>query len=130
MMIERKGYRERVLLLMMGLLAFSELGILIFLDHGYGLAFALWAFFTAFNTLEAGLPSLVSQFVLPQHKGTALGIYSSSQFLGLFLGGALGGWLDLQLGAIGVLLFCAILAIIWLVGFYIQMKRGLQWQEG
>jgi Arabinose efflux permease len=58
----------------------------------YGLALLL-VFFTAFNLLEASLPSLVSKLAPAGGKGTAMGLYSTSQFLGAFCGGACGGWL-------------------------------------
>ena len=51
----------------------------------------LLIFFTAFNLLEASLPSLVAKMAPPARKGTAMGIYSTSQFLGIFAGGAAGG---------------------------------------
>ena len=56
-------------------------------------------FFAAFNLLEAMLPSLVSKFAPPDVKGTAIGVYSSVQFLGTFAGAAAGGWLSQQHGA-------------------------------
>jgi len=51
-------------------------------------------FFTGFNTLEALLPSLVSERAPGARRGTAMGVFSTAQFLGTFLGGWLGGhWL-------------------------------------
>ena len=55
---------------------------------------ALVVFFAGFNLLEAMLPSLVSKFAPPAIKGTAIGVYSSVQFLGAFAGAAAGGWLS------------------------------------
>lgn len=77
-------------------------------------AFSLLLFFTAFSLLEAFLPSLVSRTAPSSRKGTALGIYSFSQFFGIFVGGAFGGWLYGTFGLTEVNLFCAVLAIIWL----------------
>ena len=54
---------------------------------------ALALFFAAFNLLEATLPSLVSRYAPSDLKGSALGVYSSVQFLGAFAGAAIGGWL-------------------------------------
>jgi MFS family permease len=99
--------------------AVATLGIsqlLLLLGHG-GLAMvivALLIFFTAFNLLEASLPSLISRVAPHDAKGTALGIYSSSQFLGIFVGGALGGWLQGIWGLTAVFSLCAILAVLWL----------------
>ncbi len=113
------------------MLALSELGVLCFFESGLGLALSLGLFFTAFNSLEASLPSWVVKFAPAGSRGTALGIYSSAQFFGLFLGGLIGGWLDAGYGRIGVLLFCIILAIIWVsVHFTVNFRRERQWQEG
>ena len=65
----------------------------------------LFFFFMAFNLLEASLPSLISKESPAAGKGTAMGVYSTSQFLGAFLGGALGGLLLEQFGISGVLWF-------------------------
>lgn len=77
-------------------------------------AFILFLFFTAFTLLEASLPSLVSKIAPIRLKGTATGIYSSSQFLGIFIGGSVGGWLYGHFHLTGVFLFNSVLATIWL----------------
>lgn len=79
------------------------------------IALFLLMFFTAFNVLEAMLPSLVSRFAPPQLKGAAIGIYSSVQFLGTFAGGAAGGYLYGRWGVPGIVLPGAILLAIWLI---------------
>jgi MFS family permease len=75
---------------------------------------ALVVFFTAFNLLEAILPSLVSKFAPPEIKGTAVGVYSSVQFLGAFVGAATGGWLSQWHGPAAVFGFCLALTALWL----------------
>ncbi|MDA3919268.1 MAG: MFS transporter [Salinisphaera sp.] len=75
----------------------------------------LVAFFAAFNTMEASLPSLISKVAPADAKGTAMGVYSSSQFFGIFVGGTIGGWAYGVDGISGVFTFCAILSAIWLV---------------
>ena len=77
------------------------------------IACALWLFFTAFNTLEALLPSLVSKIAPLESKGTAFGVYSSSQFFGIFLGGTLGGILSSHYHIEGIFDFIGLLIIIW-----------------
>ena len=72
-----------------------------------------WLFFTAFNFLEASLPSLVSKTAHAARKGTAMGVYSSSQFLGAFIGGTTGGWLYGELGISSVFMFLAGLIVVW-----------------
>ncbi|MGQ7249051.1 MFS transporter [Halomonas sp. V046] len=75
----------------------------------------LFAFFTAFNLLEATLPSMISKLAPAGAKGTAMGVYSTSQFLGAFLGGVLGGFLSQQFGLSAVFLGVALLAAGWFV---------------
>jgi len=77
-------------------------------------AVGLLLFFTAFSLLEAFLPSLVSRTAPRSRKGTALGIYSCSQFLGIFVGGWISGWLYGAFGLTDVYLFCVILLGLWL----------------
>jgi MFS family permease len=78
------------------------------------LAALMLIFFSAFNILEAILPSLVAKLAPTASKGTAMGIYSSSQFLGAFIGGTLGGWLRGLFGLEGVFAFTTLGALIWL----------------
>jgi MFS family permease len=78
-----------------------------------GIVIALVIMFAAFNVLEASLPSLVSKAVSADRKGTAMGVYSSSQFFGAFLGGVVGGWLHGVVGLDGVFIFCSISALLW-----------------
>ena len=69
----------------------AELGLMFFHDSLTGIIVALLLFFIAFNVLEAILPSMISKFSPPERKGTAMGVYSTSQFLGAFTGGISGG---------------------------------------
>jgi MFS family permease len=80
----------------------------------WGLLAGLQLFFIGFNVMEALLPSLISKESPPGYKGTAMGVYSTSQFIGVAIGGSLGGLLY-SLGG-GVLVFgsCALLALAWL----------------
>ncbi|MDH5446871.1 MAG: MFS transporter [Gammaproteobacteria bacterium] len=87
-----------------------------------GLVLMLVLFFTAFNLLEASLPSLVTKIAPATHKGTAMGAFSSAQFLGAFLGGLTGGWLSQEYGLQGVFLGNAVMAAIWLV-FAVTMRE-------
>lgn len=75
----------------------------------------LLLFFTAFNLLEASLPSLVVKLSPADKKGTASGVYSSSQFFGAAVGGALGGYCYQHFGYEGVFVFTSILAFLWLI---------------
>lgn len=76
---------------------------------------ALWLFFVAFNALEALLPARVSRLAPAPAKGAAIGVCQTFQFLGVFAGGALGGWVSGVFGAAGVFGMCAAVAGMWLV---------------
>ena len=72
-------------------------------------------FFSAFNVLEAMLPALVSRIAPPHGRGVAIGVYNTTQTLGVFFGGLLGGWAAKHFGAAAVFGICAALAAIWLL---------------
>jgi len=73
----------------------------------------LTLFFTAFNALEALLPSLIAKTAASDKRGLAMGFYASSQFLGAFVGGIFGGWIYHMLGLNSVFLFTTFIALIW-----------------
>ena len=75
---------------------------------------ALLAFFTAFNVLEASLPSLISKAAPVAGKGTATGIYNMAEFFGAFLGGTLGGAVAGLAGPAGVFVAAAAVVAVWL----------------
>lgn len=90
-----------------------------------GLGLSLCLFFTAFNCLEASLPAYISKAAPFNQRGKVLGIFSTLQFLGLFLGGTLGGLFNANGGEVAVIGFCVILALIWWVWILsLTNKRG------
>jgi MFS family permease len=83
-------------------------------------------FFAGFTLLEAMLPSLISRTAPASCKGSAMGIYSCSQYSGIFVGGVLGGWLYGQYHFSGVYLFCVTLALFWtILTLFMQQPRYL-----
>jgi len=76
-------------------------------------ALVLFAFFTSFNVLEAFLPSWVSRVAPAEHRGLALGIYNTTQSLGLFTGGLLGGVMVKSFGEQAVYWACTSMIIVW-----------------
>lgn len=78
-------------------------------------------FFSFLNTLEALLPSLVSRLAPAAAKGSAMGIYSSSQFLGAFVGGVGAGWLYGLVGPTGLYIVMALLCVLW-IGMLVSFK--------
>ena len=119
---EKKRKMKRVLLGAVVTLMLTELFFWKFGDSLRALVIGTVVFFTAFNLLEASLPSLISKVSPAGGKGTAMGVYSTSQFLGSALGGILGGWMFQHGGLSVVFLGCAGLAALWLA-FAVTMRK-------
>ncbi len=111
---ERKGRMRPIYAGAVALLVLVQAGMALFGGGLWSIGAWLMLFFVAFNILEAVQPSLISRLAPPAAKGAALGIYNTTQSLGLFLGGLLGGWLMKHSGAAAVHLACAAIGIIWL----------------
>jgi MFS family permease len=112
---EKGGRMKEVFLASIALLAASLVALAFGGSIGAVVILALVGFFTAFNIMEAMLPSLVTKSAPADAKGTATGIYSSLQFLGIFVGGVGGGWANSVAGAKGVFIFTVLVAVIWLI---------------
>lgn len=110
---EKKRLMKQVFVGSIVVLGLSELALLMANHSIIGIGVALFLFFAAFNTLEASLPSLISKAAPPDSKGTAMGVYSTAQFLGAFIGGSAGGWLYGAYGIGSVFGFCALIAGLW-----------------
>ncbi len=111
---EKKRKMKRVLLGAVATLMLTELFFWEFGNTLRELVTGTVVFFIAFNLLEASLPSLISKVSPAGGKGTAMGVYSTSQFLGAAMGGILGGWLFQHGGLNVVFLGCAALCGLWL----------------
>ncbi|ATG89764.1 MFS transporter [Methylomonas koyamae] len=121
---EKKRKMKPVFLGAIATLVVANLGFVALHGQLVGLIACLWIFFCGFNLLEATLPSLISKTAPGDLKGTAMGIYSSGQFLGAFLGGAAGGWLYGEHGAAAVFLFSAGVAASWaLIAVFMSPPR-------
>ena len=70
-------------------------------------------FFIGFNMFEPLLQSFVSKFAKVHQKGTALGVANTFAYVGIFLGGVVGGWLYQHFGSSGVAIFVLIVSIFW-----------------
>lgn len=117
---EKHGKMKLIFNAAIALLFVVQLGFGLLGASAYALFFWLMLFFVAFNVLEATQPSLISRISPPHAKGAALGIYNTTQSLGLFLGGTLGGSLAKHSGPASVWIACAVLALVWL-GFGLTM---------
>ncbi len=112
---EKRAKMKQVFAGAVALAAVSQLALLLFHGTIWGVACSLLLFFAAFNVLEASLPSLISKIAPLSSKGTAMGVYSSAQFLGAFFGGAMGGILMEYVGGNAVFVFAIALLLLWLV---------------
>ena len=114
-MIAEKGRKiKSVFLICITALFISLLGLWHFHKTTFNVAMLLFIFFTAFTVLEAIIPSVISKLAPATSKGTAIGIYSTSQFFGIFLGGVIGGWMFSSLGSLSIFLFAAVMCALWL----------------
>ena len=101
-------FKGAILMLML-----SQIGYYFWHDSIMALTVVLLVFFTGFNYLEASLPSLISRLATNNTKGTALGVYASSQFMGTFTGGLIGGIIHEHYGLPAVFIFGSIMALVW-----------------
>jgi len=127
LLAERKSLQKPVFMSSVAVLI-SALALLMLAGRGLlPLVIGLLFFFAAFNLLEATLPSMISKLAPAGAKGTAIGVYSSVQFIGTFVGAACGGWLSQHFGASAVFGFCGTLAIIWLLlAFGMRVPRNFE----
>ncbi len=95
------------------LIILSQAGLTFFHIDLISLILFMVLFFGAFNYLEALLPSEVSKATSAETKGTALGVYASSQFIGIFIGGLFGGFFHQKFGIASVHSFCLFIALLW-----------------
>jgi predicted MFS family arabinose efflux permease len=123
---EKKRKMKAVFLSAITILVLADLGLMQFNTTLIGIIGFLWLFFSGFNLLEATLPSLISKTAPGDMRGTAMGVYSTCQFLGAGIGGSLGGWCYGQYGASAVFLMCALAAFSWLLLSF-SMKPPRYW---
>lgn len=112
---ETRGKMKQVFMGAVALAMLAQVLLMLLQNSLWGVAGALLIFFTAFNVLEATLPSMISKIAPLAAKGTAMGVYSSVQFLGAFTGAAVGGALMQYVGHDAVFVFAIALLFVWLL---------------
>ncbi|HEV2610125.1 MAG TPA: MFS transporter [Noviherbaspirillum sp.] len=116
---EKRGKSKQVFVAAIGLMLLVQAGLWIVLAqpafHWMYLVGLLLLFFVSFNILEASQPSLVSRIAPASARGAALGVYNTLQALGLFCGGAFGGWLAQHTGPSSVFILGAGVTLVWLI---------------
>lgn len=121
---DERGGRARTLAVAVVLIVAGE-AILAFAALSFApVVLALALFFAGFNFLEASLPSRVSALADSDSRGVSLGVFATSQFLGIFAGGLLGGRLLDGGDPARVFLACALIAAIWLVADALGGRAG------
>jgi predicted MFS family arabinose efflux permease len=124
-MVGEKYQRMKVVLVTaVAALIASQIMLVFNSQNVYVLLAAITIFFAGFNIMEASLPSLITKTAPSEAKGTATGVYSSSQFLGIFIGGAAGGWMHQNAGNAGVFLLSSSLALLWLAAAATMARPG------
>ncbi len=112
-MQKKKRKMKQVFLLCIFLLIIAQAIFMISGTSLWLIILGIQIFFIGFNIMEALLPSLISKEAPAGYKGTAMGIYSTSQFLGVALGGILGGWLYQHYDAQAVFAGCLLIGLVW-----------------
>ena len=110
---DRRNRPQPVMAAAVALLLVVQTG-LIFAHGLVALIVLLLLFFAAFNVLEAMLPSLVSRIAPERARGSAIGVYNTTQTMGLFAGGLAGGWMAKHYGSGAVFVLGAALMLAWL----------------
>ena len=118
---EKRAKLKQVFVAAIATMLFAQLAFASSIQHFWGIVFSLGAYFVAFNVLEASLPSIITKIAPADSKGTAIGVYNTTQSLGVFVGGAVGGYLSHYHGFASVFVFCSVLMALWLL-FGLSMK--------
>jgi MFS family permease len=124
LLAEKKKQMKIIFLCSIVVITLSQFLLAYSYQNWLGLCILMLTFFIPFNILEAALPSLISKQANPKSKGTAMGVYSTSQFLGLFSGGALAGILYEWDGSHGIFMSNALIGTLWFVLSYSLKSRN------
>jgi MFS family permease len=112
---EKQSQMKRVFVAAIAMMLLAQLMFSVSINYFWGIVASLTVYFVAFNVLEASLPSLISKIAPAAAKGTAMGVYNTAQSLGIFVGGALGGYLSHLYGFASVFIFCGVMMFLWLL---------------
>lgn len=115
---EKKARLKQVFVTGIAIMLIAQLLFASLLSHFWGIVASLVLYFLAFNVLEAILPSMISKIAPAASKGTAMGVFNTTQSLGVFVGGILGGYLSslsYHHGYQFVFIFCSIMMLAWLL---------------
>jgi MFS family permease len=112
---EKRAKLKQIFVSAIAMMLVAQLIFAFSITYFWGIVFSLGAYFVAFNVLEATLPSIITKIAPADAKGTAIGVYNTTQSLGVFVGGTLGGYLSHYHGFASVFVFCSVLMALWLL---------------
>ncbi len=112
---EKQSKIKLVFVAAIAMMLLAQLMFAVSIHYFWGIVASLTVYFIAFNVLEASLPSIISKIAPAAAKGTAIGVYNTSQSLGVFVGGAFGGYLSHAYGFSSVFIFCGVMMFLWLL---------------
>ncbi|MFT3736102.1 MAG: MFS transporter [Rhodocyclaceae bacterium] len=113
MQAERHGRARPIFLGSILVLLASQLGLFFGMKHFAVVVLMLLLFFAAFNVLEASLPAMASRMAPTSLRGAAMGVFNTTQALGVASGSAAGGWIAVHSGTNGVHVMTVTLALVW-----------------
>lgn len=114
---------NKLLLFSVAMLVIIELFLFIGDKNLFTLSLLTMLFFTCFNIIEASLPSMVANNAHPDHKGMAMGVFSSAKFLGIFSGGLAGGLVFASFNLSSIFLLASMASLVWFVALFITRDR-------
>lgn len=112
---EKQSRMKQVFVAAVAVMLLAQIMFAVSISYFWGIVASLTIYFIAFNLLEASLPSLISKIAPAAAKGTAMGVYNTAQSLGIFVGGAFGGYLSHVYGFASVFVFCGVMMVLWLL---------------
>ena len=112
---EKQSKMKQVFVAAIAVMLLAQIMFAVSISYFWGIVASLTIYFIAFNLLEASLPSLISKIAPAAAKGTAMGVYNTAQSLGIFVGGAFGGYLSHVYGFASVFIFCSVMMVLWLL---------------
>ncbi|MBA2711714.1 MAG: MFS transporter [Tatlockia sp.] len=115
LLAEKKGQMKLIFCSAVLITCFSQCALIFSSQNWLALFIVMFFYFVAFNILEATLPSLVSKQAQLTSKGTAMGVYSSCQFLGIFAGGVSSGLIFQFAGSLGIFIVNGLVSLFWLL---------------
>lgn len=121
---ERRQQQKGIFVLSIFATCIAQGGLIFFYPSWWLLCLLTLLYFIAFNVLEASLPSMVSKLAEAHAKGTAMGVYSTCQFLGIFVGGVAAGFLFEHGSSTSIFMFNAVLSLGWGVMALASIKKG------